>query len=74
MYLIGSGIARFLVEFIKLNPPVALGLVNAQWVALFSIVAGILLWRYGIFMVRDSPVRDLRFRDSPRPLQSQSNP
>jgi phosphatidylglycerol:prolipoprotein diacylglycerol transferase len=79
MYLIGSGFARFLVEFIKLNPPVALGLVNAQWVALFSIAAGILLWRYGIFMVRhsavwNSPVRDSPVRESPQPLQPQSNP
>lgn len=42
-YLILTGIARFLVEFIKLNPLILWGLSNAQWVALLSIAGGILL-------------------------------
>jgi phosphatidylglycerol:prolipoprotein diacylglycerol transferase len=44
VYLIWSGVARFLVEFIKLNPRVALGLSNAQWVALAAITAGCIGW------------------------------
>jgi phosphatidylglycerol---prolipoprotein diacylglyceryl transferase len=42
--LIWSSIARFLVEFIKLNPPVWLGLVNAQWVAMILTACGLLMW------------------------------
>ena len=44
LYLIGSGLARFFVEFIKRNPPVVFGLVNAQLVALASIVGGGIWW------------------------------
>jgi phosphatidylglycerol:prolipoprotein diacylglycerol transferase len=42
-YLILSGAARFLVEFIRLNPPVLWGLTNAQYVAAISMAAGITL-------------------------------
>lgn len=42
-FLILSGIARFLVEFIRINPRVFLGMSNAQLTALLSVVAGILL-------------------------------
>ncbi len=42
-YLILTGAARFLVEFIRLNPPVLWGLSNAQVIALLSIWAGTLL-------------------------------
>ncbi|HEX9138562.1 MAG TPA: prolipoprotein diacylglyceryl transferase family protein [Steroidobacteraceae bacterium] len=42
--LIWSSLARFLVEFIKLNPPVWLGLVNAQWVAMILTACGLVLW------------------------------
>jgi phosphatidylglycerol:prolipoprotein diacylglycerol transferase len=45
-YLIWTGIARFLVEFIRINPRSFYGLTNAQVVSLLSIIAGaILLWR-----------------------------
>jgi phosphatidylglycerol:prolipoprotein diacylglycerol transferase len=45
-YLIWTGIARFLVEFIRINPRVFYGLTNAQVVSLLSIVLGFaLLWR-----------------------------
>jgi phosphatidylglycerol:prolipoprotein diacylglycerol transferase len=45
-YLILTGVARFLVEFIRLNPPFFLGMSNAQTVAALTFVAGIiLLWR-----------------------------
>lgn len=40
-YLILTGIARFLVEFIRINPRVLYGMTNAQLVSLVSIVLGI---------------------------------
>jgi phosphatidylglycerol:prolipoprotein diacylglycerol transferase len=43
LYLIWSGVARFFVEFIKINPPVLWGLSNAQCVALLSVVGGVVL-------------------------------
>lgn len=42
-YLVLTGAARFLVEFIRLNPPVLWGLSNAQCIAVLSIFAGIIL-------------------------------
>jgi phosphatidylglycerol:prolipoprotein diacylglycerol transferase len=42
-YLVLSGIARFLVEFIRRNPKVLFGLSNAQLASLGSVVAGIVL-------------------------------
>ena len=45
-YLILTGIARFLVEFIRINPRVLYWLTNAQVVSILSIFFGaILLWR-----------------------------
>jgi phosphatidylglycerol:prolipoprotein diacylglycerol transferase len=45
-YLILTGVARFLVEIIRINPPWILGMSNAQVASLASIVAGtILFWR-----------------------------
>jgi phosphatidylglycerol:prolipoprotein diacylglycerol transferase len=46
-YLVLTGIARFLVEFIRINPRSFYGLTNAQTASVVSIVAGILL-----FMIR----------------------
>jgi phosphatidylglycerol:prolipoprotein diacylglycerol transferase len=43
LYLILSGIARFTVEFWRLNPPLALGLSEAQWFSLLLSVSGCLL-------------------------------
>ncbi len=43
-YLILTGIARFLVEIIRLNPRSFFGLTNAQTASLISIVGGVLLW------------------------------
>jgi phosphatidylglycerol---prolipoprotein diacylglyceryl transferase len=40
-YLILSGVARFLVEFIRINPKIYWGMSNAQIASLGSIVAGI---------------------------------
>lgn len=42
-YLILTGVARFLVEFIRINPHVLWGMTNAQFGSLGSIVAGIAL-------------------------------
>lgn len=42
-YLALSGLARFLVEFIRINPKIFLGMSNAQLASIGSIVAGLLL-------------------------------
>jgi prolipoprotein diacylglyceryl transferase len=42
-FLILFGIERFLVEFIRINPRVWLGMSNAQIAALLTIVAGVIL-------------------------------
>lgn len=42
-YLLLTGLARFLVEFIRRNPRGWLGLTNAQQVAILSMAAGVLL-------------------------------
>ncbi len=45
-YLILTGIARFLVEFIRINPRSFFGMSNAQAASLVSVVVGIvMLWR-----------------------------
>lgn len=43
-YLIWTGVARFLVEFIRRNPKIYFGLSNAQVASLGSIIAGIILF------------------------------
>ena len=43
-YLVLTGIARFFVEFIRLNPRVLWGLTNAQLASIASIVLGAILW------------------------------
>jgi phosphatidylglycerol---prolipoprotein diacylglyceryl transferase len=40
-YLILAGVERFLVEFIRTNPPVALGLTQQQWISVGIFVVGI---------------------------------
>ena len=42
-YLILSGLARFLVEFIRINPRILWGMSNAQLASIGSVVAGVLL-------------------------------
>ncbi len=44
IYLILNGAARFLVEFIRLNPVMAFGLTQAQIIAIFYVLTGILGW------------------------------
>lgn len=43
-YLALTGAARFLVEFIRINPRVFLGMSNAQVASLVSVLAGAVLW------------------------------
>jgi phosphatidylglycerol:prolipoprotein diacylglycerol transferase len=44
-YLALSGLARFLVEFVRRNPKILWGLSNAQLASLGSVAAGIaLIW------------------------------
>jgi phosphatidylglycerol:prolipoprotein diacylglycerol transferase len=44
-YLLLSGVARFLVEFLRRNPKILWGLSNAQLASLGSVIAGIaLIW------------------------------
>ena len=46
MYLILSGVARFLVEFIRINPRIYWGMSNAQVASIGSVVfgVGLILW------------------------------
>jgi phosphatidylglycerol:prolipoprotein diacylglycerol transferase len=43
-YLVLTGVARFLVEFIRINPRSFFGMTNAQAASAVSIVAGVMLW------------------------------
>jgi phosphatidylglycerol:prolipoprotein diacylglycerol transferase len=40
LYLVLSGIGRFLVEFVRINPKLYFGMSNAQVAALGSVVVG----------------------------------
>lgn len=43
VYLVGAGLERFLVEFIRLNP-LYLGLSQAQWISIGLMMAGLLVY------------------------------
>jgi phosphatidylglycerol:prolipoprotein diacylglycerol transferase len=43
-YLILTGVERFLVEFIRINPRSFFGMTNAQTAGLASIIVGALIW------------------------------
>jgi phosphatidylglycerol---prolipoprotein diacylglyceryl transferase len=43
-YLVLTGVARFLVEFIRINPRSFFGFTNAQAASVASVVAGVALW------------------------------
>jgi phosphatidylglycerol:prolipoprotein diacylglycerol transferase len=43
LYLVLSGVGRFLVEFVRVNPRLYWGMSNAQVAAIGSVVAGVLL-------------------------------
>ena len=42
-YLVWTGVARFLVEFVRINPRIYFGMSNAQVASIGSVIAGILL-------------------------------
>jgi phosphatidylglycerol:prolipoprotein diacylglycerol transferase len=44
-YLLLSGMTRFLVEFVRTNPPILLGLTEAQWTSLL-LSTGAVSWLY----------------------------
>ena len=46
LYLVLTGIARFLVEFVRINPRSFLGMTNAQIASLLSCACGIVLFWY----------------------------
>ena len=54
LYLLLSGLERFLVEFIRRNDDVALGLTQAQLISLAMMIAG------GVWLL-------VAFRRAPRP-------
>jgi phosphatidylglycerol:prolipoprotein diacylglycerol transferase len=41
LFLVLYGISRFLVEMLRTNPPLALGLTQAQWISLPIVLAGL---------------------------------
>jgi phosphatidylglycerol:prolipoprotein diacylglycerol transferase len=43
-YLVLTGVARFFIEFIRINPRSFFGMTNAQAASVASILAGALLW------------------------------
>ena len=49
LYLVLAGLERFLVEFLRLNEPGALGLTPAQWVSVILMLLGVatLVWVSG---------------------------
>jgi phosphatidylglycerol:prolipoprotein diacylglycerol transferase len=45
LYFVTSSVARFLVETVRIEPVIGLGLTQAQWIALFLFVLGVAaLW------------------------------
>ncbi len=47
LYLVLSGVGRFLVEFVRINPRLYWGMSNAQVAALGSVVVGLVVMRGG---------------------------
>jgi len=45
-YLVLTGAARFLVEFIRINPRSFFGMSNAQAASLASMIGGVALWMW----------------------------
>jgi phosphatidylglycerol:prolipoprotein diacylglycerol transferase len=46
LYLILAGLERFLIEFIRINPRSALGLSEAQFIAMALVLLGLLGWYF----------------------------
>ncbi len=45
-YLAANGLGRFFIEMLRVNPKVALGMTEPQWIGLGLVVAGVSLWLY----------------------------
>jgi phosphatidylglycerol---prolipoprotein diacylglyceryl transferase len=58
-YLILTGVARFLVEFIRINPRSFFGMTNAQTAALGSIILGVII----LLKIRDKREKQRPRRD-----------
>jgi phosphatidylglycerol:prolipoprotein diacylglycerol transferase len=57
-YLILSGVVRFLVEFVRLNPKIAFGLSEAQWISLVLVAIGaVQVWRSSAPVPTAAPAR-----------------
>jgi phosphatidylglycerol:prolipoprotein diacylglycerol transferase len=56
-YLVLSGLARFLVEFIRRNPKIIWGLSNAQLASLGSVLAGVVLIWWAATRTVPEPVK-----------------
>ena len=69
-FLLWTGVARFLVEFIRINPPWLFGLTNAQVASLLSFVAGIVLLLRLHSRQTEPPALPNRPRRPPRPNAS----
>ncbi len=54
VYLIGNGFARFWVEFLRIEPVLALGLTQAQWIGMALTAAG------AIWLLRRGPAVNAR--------------
>jgi prolipoprotein diacylglyceryltransferase len=52
-YLIGAGIGRFVIEFWRVNPRVALDLTEPQWIAIGLIACGAI----GLLIFRAEPLQ-----------------
>lgn len=65
IYLMTTGAARFLVEFIRINPRSFLGMTNAQLGSLISIVAGTFIYWRIHRSSRPTPAK-ARHRDTPK--------
>jgi phosphatidylglycerol---prolipoprotein diacylglyceryl transferase len=62
IYLVLSGLARLLIEFVRTNPPVLLGLTEAQWTSIaLSGAAAVWLWRHRASL-RNEPSLGTAFR------------
>ncbi|MCL4367972.1 MAG: prolipoprotein diacylglyceryl transferase [Actinobacteria bacterium] len=57
-YMILAGIERFLVEFVRTNRPVLLGLTQQQWISIGLVVAGAMGVWWTEFKVRDDVAKN----------------
>ncbi len=63
-YMTLTGVARFLVEFIRINPRSFLGMSNAQAASVVSVIAGVILL---VWLARSAPAAPEQASRSGRP-------